>query len=224
MPKTVDARGQACPQPVLLTRAALQEGDAVLTIVDNDTARQNVTRMAEKAGCVVQVEQRADGIYLRIGQAAATTPEASLSCAGFRRQRSGPLVLTIPSETMGRGDDELGQILIRGFFHALGQTVPQPETIIFFNSGVKLVVEGSPVLEDLQALCGQGIEILAIAAPAWGTRPESQRWSAGASAGMDGWRRRSCGPETVVSHLGASGKRPRGWALRLCCEDKGLCR
>ena len=62
---------------------------------------------------------------------------------------------------MGRGDDELGQILIRGFFHALGQTTPQPHTIIFFNSGVKLVVEGSPVLEDLQALCGQGIELLA---------------------------------------------------------------
>ena len=58
---------------------------------------------------------------------------------------------------MGRGDDELGQILIRGFFHALGQTTPPPDTIIFFNSGVKLVVDGSPVLEDLQALCGQGV-------------------------------------------------------------------
>ena len=159
MPKTVDARGQACPQPVLLTRAALQESDAVLTIVDNDTARQNVTRMAEKAGCVVQAEQRADGIYLSIGQAAAM-PE-SAPAAPVSAPASGPLVLTIPGETMGRGDDELGHILIRGFFHALGQTTPQPNTIIFFNSGVKLVVEGSPVLEDLQALCGQGIEILA---------------------------------------------------------------
>lgn len=34
-------------------------------------------------------------------------------------------------------------------------------TILFFNSGVKLVVEGSPVLEDLRNLCGQGVEILA---------------------------------------------------------------
>ena len=159
MPKIVDARGLACPQPVILTRAALQEGDAVLTIVDNDTARQNVTRMAEKAGCVVQAEQRADGIYLSIGQAAAA-PE-SAAAAPVSAPASGPLVLTIPGETMGRGDDELGHILIRGFFHALGQTTPQPNTIIFFNSGVKLVVEGSPVLEDLQALCGQGIEILA---------------------------------------------------------------
>jgi hypothetical protein len=36
-----------------------------------------------------------------------------------------------------------------------------PETIIFVNSGVKLVVEGSAVLEDLHALADRGIEILA---------------------------------------------------------------
>jgi selenium metabolism protein YedF len=159
MPKTVDARGQACPQPVLLTRTALQESDAVLTIVDNDTARQNVTRMAEKAGCVVQVEQRADGIYLNISKGSAAAQQRL--AAPISAPASGPLVLVIPSDTMGRGDDELGQILIRGFFHALGQTTPQPHTIIFFNSGVKLVVEGSPMLADLQALCGQGIELLA---------------------------------------------------------------
>ena len=36
-----------------------------------------------------------------------------------------------------------------------------PDTIIFFNTGVKLVVEGSPVLEDLNSLQNQGVEILA---------------------------------------------------------------
>jgi len=160
MPKTVDARGLACPQPVILTRAALQEADAVLAIVDNETARQNVTRMAEKAGYVVQAETRDDGIYLHIGrpsEAAAPAPAAAPASA----PAAGPLVLVIPSETMGRGDDELGGILIRGFFHAVGQVEPQPDTIIFFNSGVKLVVEGSPVLEDLRALADQGVELLA---------------------------------------------------------------
>jgi intracellular sulfur oxidation DsrE/DsrF family protein len=42
----------------------------------------------------------------------------------------------------------------------LSEVAPVPDTIIFFNSGVKLVVEGSPVLEDLQALSEHGIEIL----------------------------------------------------------------
>ncbi len=157
MPKTVDARGLACPQPVLLTRAALAESDAVLTIVDNVTAQHNVTRMAEKAGCTVAVEQRADGIYLDIRKAGAKA-EVEAEVGG---RSAGPLVLVIPSATMGRGDDELGGILIRGFFHALTQTQPRPDTIIFFNTGVRLVVEGSPVLEDLRALCDEGIEILA---------------------------------------------------------------
>jgi selenium metabolism protein YedF len=72
------------------------------------------------------------------------------------------LVLTVPSQVMGRGDtEELGQILVRSFFHTLGEVEPLPDTIIFFNSGVKLVAEGSPVLEDLQALSERGIHILA---------------------------------------------------------------
>ncbi len=158
MPKTVDARGLACPQPVILTRAALQEADAVLAIVDNETARQNVTRMAEKAGWSVRAETRDDGIYLHIGKAEAQ-PEVQAQAAAA--PAAGPLVLVVPGDTMGRGDDELGAILIRGFFHAVGQVSPQPDTLIFFNSGVKLVTEGSPVLEDLRALADQGVEILA---------------------------------------------------------------
>ncbi len=75
---------------------------------------------------------------------------------------SGPLVLVVSSEVMGRGEHaELGGILIRSFFHALGEVEPTPVTILFFNSGVKLVVQDSPVLQDLQALADQGVEILA---------------------------------------------------------------
>lgn len=71
------------------------------------------------------------------------------------------VVLVVPSEVMGRGDFELGQILIRGFFHTLGEVDPVPDTVIFFNSGVKLVAEDSPVLDDLQSLSGQGLQLLA---------------------------------------------------------------
>jgi selenium metabolism protein YedF len=71
------------------------------------------------------------------------------------------LVLLVPSETMGRGDDALGQILIRSFCHVLTEITPRPDTIIFLNSGVKLATGASPVLADLQALAAQGVEILA---------------------------------------------------------------
>ncbi|NMR86252.1 sulfurtransferase-like selenium metabolism protein YedF, partial [Vibrio parahaemolyticus] len=37
---------------------------------------------------------------------------------------------------------------------------PYPNTMVFFNSGVKLTVEGSEVLDDLKALEEAGVEII----------------------------------------------------------------
>ena len=64
-------------------------------------------------------------------------------------------------ELMGRGDAELGSILIRAFFHTLGEVDPVPDTIIFLNTGVRLACEGSVVRDDLRALEADGIEMLA---------------------------------------------------------------
>lgn len=159
MAETVDARGLACPQPVILTRRALQEHTAVTTIVDNDTARHNVTRMAEKSGAIVQVDEREDGVYLHITKEGVQQSEMAVQPTV--RPQGGPLVIVVSSETMGRGEEELGGILMRAFFYTLGEVAPTPDIAVFINSGVKLVAENSPVLEDLQALADQGVHILA---------------------------------------------------------------
>jgi selenium metabolism protein YedF len=71
-------------------------------------------------------------------------------------------VLVVLSKLVGHGEhDELGHILIRGFFHTSGEVRPLPDTAIFLNSGVKLVLGGSPVVEDLQALVAEGVDFLA---------------------------------------------------------------
>lgn len=72
----------------------------------------------------------------------------------------GPTVVAISSNTMGRGDDELGQVLLRTFLHTLGEVTPRPDMLIFVNSGVMLAVEGSPALDDLRALAYQGVQVL----------------------------------------------------------------
>jgi len=163
MAHVVDARGLPCPQPVVLTRKALEAHDEVITIVDNDTSRENVVRMAGKAGHAVAVEQREDGTYIHIrkgGKEPRQEPGPAAQVHAAPPQ--GPLVLLVPSEQFGRGDaPELGTLLVRGFFHTLGEVQPLPDKVVFLNSGVKLVVKGSPVLEDLQALAAQGVEILA---------------------------------------------------------------
>jgi len=58
MATTVDARGFSCPQPVILTRKALEKGQFPIEVwVETATSRENVRRLAEKAGCKVQVEE-----------------------------------------------------------------------------------------------------------------------------------------------------------------------
>ncbi len=152
MAKVVDARGLACPQPVTLTKKALEEADEVTVVVDNQASRDNVRRMAESQGCQVEVEEREDGIYLHLHKTADQ--------AAQQRGPGGPVVLVISSEEMGRGSGELGAILMRAFLHTLGEVSTLPQRVIFYNTGVKLTVEGSEVLEDLRALEREGVEIL----------------------------------------------------------------
>jgi len=160
MAKVVDCRGLACPQPVIRTKKALSESEQVTAIVDNETAVTNVSRMAEKEGYAVAVEKREDGLYLCLTKAARTGK--TVSAPGTATDSPmGPTVVIIPSDGIGRGDEELGGILIRSFLHTLNEVEPLPDTIIFLNAGVKLTVEGSPVLEDLEALGKRGVGILA---------------------------------------------------------------
>lgn len=163
MIRTVDARGQACPQPVILTRKAMAEATEVVTLVDNETSLFNVSRMAQKAGWQVEVAEEAGGFRLQMtkqGDLAPRSGPAPSASPGQSAPLSGPLVLVVSEDTMGRGNAELGQILVRGFFHTLGEVVPQPQTAIFFNTGVRLACQGSPVLDDLRALEAGGLEIL----------------------------------------------------------------
>ena len=69
-------------------------------------------------------------------------------------------VLVISSEVMGHGNDELGSILIRSFLHILSEADNLPETIVIYNTGVKLVAEESVVLDDLIDLQKTGVKIL----------------------------------------------------------------
>jgi selenium metabolism protein YedF len=154
MTKLVDARKLCCPQPVVLTSEALKEEGRVVTIVDNEAAQQNVYRFAHSLGCEVTVEPRDDGIYLTLVKRKAGPAGAGASAAVGT-------VLFISSEFLGKGDEPLGSLLMHSFLNTLGGLTERPESIIFMNSGVKLVAEGSAVLGELRQLESQGVEIMA---------------------------------------------------------------
>jgi selenium metabolism protein YedF len=155
MSENVDARGLACPQPVVLTKKALEKADEVFVIVDNETAKQNVSRLADSRGFQVSVEKKGEATYLHLTRKVSGLEKSSVTPA------TKSDVLLISSNTMGRGDDALGNTLMRSFMHTLTEAETRPSRIIFMNSGVKLVARDSEVLDDLRALERKGIEILA---------------------------------------------------------------
>ncbi len=67
----------------------------------------------------------------------------------------------IQSEVLGRGNDELGELIMSNFLRLLVESPDKPAALIFWNTGVKLVCEGSWALAHLKKLEEQGVEILA---------------------------------------------------------------
>lgn len=159
MKKEIDARGKACPKPVIMTKKQLDSMDKgiVVTIVDNETAVKNVSKLASSSGYEFQVDQKKeDEYYITI-----TKGEVSESEVGqMKDDLSDNFVIAFSSNTMGKGSEELGKILIKSFIYTLTEYEPYPKTMLFYNSGVNLTCEGSEVIEDLKKLESLGVEII----------------------------------------------------------------
>ena len=64
----VDARGMSCPQPILMTKKALENSPKELEVlVDNTTASRNVERFFKSQGYKVQVSSLNDEDYMLKG-------------------------------------------------------------------------------------------------------------------------------------------------------------
>ena len=63
----LDARCLSCPEPVVMIRKAMMSKEAkYIMVVDNPTAKENVTRYAEHQGYKVSVSERDDEYTLTI--------------------------------------------------------------------------------------------------------------------------------------------------------------
>lgn len=154
MSYTIDARGLNCPEPVILTKRAMEadHNTPITIIVDNDAATENVSKLARSQGYDLTIEQQEADVYLHM-----TPGKASLevdTCSGKA------VAILIKSSLFGEGDPALGEILMKSFLFSLHELEGKIAQLIFMNSGVKLTTAGSPVLEHLQALEQKGVEIL----------------------------------------------------------------
>nr|WP_078697462.1 sulfurtransferase-like selenium metabolism protein YedF [Caloramator quimbayensis] len=154
--KKIDCSGMACPKPVIMTKKELEsmESGELEVIVDNDAARENVSKLVKSMGLSYQVFEKEKLFHIIIKK-----EESSCECE-IEQISSRPVIL-IGSDKFGVGDDKLGTVLMKSYLYALTEAEVKPTTILFVNSGVKLVIEGSDVLESVKTLESMGVEIYA---------------------------------------------------------------
>lgn len=159
----INAMGDKCPIPVVKTIKALGAltGPAELEVsVDNEIAVQNLTKLAAGKGLPVRSEKVGEGrfsVYIT-AEAPVAVPQAEETCCV--PDVRGNVIVAFDSDAMGRGDDELGKTLMKGFIYALSQQEKLPAAMLFYNGGARLTTEGSVSLEDLKSMEAQGVEIL----------------------------------------------------------------
>ncbi len=154
----VDARGLACPKPVINTKKELDkltEG-VVVTTVDNTIAKENLFKLANSLKCEVSViREEDDEIDVQIIKG-----EASAEVEVENNEELSEQVVLITSDKMGSGNDELGKVLIKGFIYTLTETKPYPKAVVLVNGGVTLSTENEATIENLKILEEKGVTVI----------------------------------------------------------------
>lgn len=158
--KEIDARGQACPAPVLMTKTVIEEKDPsiIKVTVDNEAAKQNVSRFLQSRQ--FEVSQVLEGNdFSVIGKkevvVASEKPVVEKVETDIKK-----IMVMVATDRVGYGDDELGSKLMISFIKTLKEMGPELWRLVFVNNGVKLTIEGSEVLPVLKEYEKEGLQIL----------------------------------------------------------------
>ncbi|MFP4285397.1 MAG: sulfurtransferase-like selenium metabolism protein YedF [Desulfovermiculus sp.] len=171
---TLQCQGLDCPQPVLKCKETIDisNPDRLIVQVDNEAARENVTRFLRSQNYQVLKVQDKGGIFELTAEPKDRDASAAEKAAGHEdRPQTSPApgpsahaddahLVLITSNVIGHGDEELGHKLMHNFIATLPEMGPSLWRILLLNSGVKLAVEHSPVLDNLKRLEENGVSIL----------------------------------------------------------------
>lgn len=181
----IDARNKSCPQSVILATKALdqlaaqgQAGQELEVLANEMVAVENLKRLAASHGRAVEVVEGAGEWSVRIAGGEAPAEDSASAGEGASAfeavcdlpatqssplatvAHGAPVVVAVGDDVIGRGDKELGRILLKGIIYAFANADVPPAKMVFFNDGAKVTCEGSPSIDDLRELEARGCEIL----------------------------------------------------------------
>lgn len=164
--KIIDARGLQCPKPLVLAKKEIDAGCREVAVrVDNETAVKNLTRLGDKTGLGVTVDEAEGGwlVTFADGSSAASTVPTVAPAAPVACSTAGGCgyAVFVGKDHVGEGDGDLGYNLMKMALYTLSECGDAPASLLFMNSGVKLVVGGEQqVIDSVNSLIEQGTEVL----------------------------------------------------------------
>ena len=158
--KEIDARGLACPAPVLQAKNAIEEENlnSIEVLVDNEASRQNVSRFLKSQGFEVSVQEREGDFHVTGRREGGVEPEGL--AAEKQDAEKKKIMVMVANNCMGHGDDELGSKLMVSFLKTIKEMGDELWRLVFVNNGVKLAIIGSEVLPILKEYEKDGLHIL----------------------------------------------------------------
>jgi selenium metabolism protein YedF len=167
--KIIDTSGQQCPAPLIATKRALKNtrtGDSFKIITDNQTSFNNISRFLQDNKIEFSSEE-SGGIWTltitkKTSEPIAADPEEYCTTA-IPHFSQGDFIIAFTSDKMGDGDEELGHLLMTNFVKAIRDLDVLPRKMVFYNRGVSLGAEGSPVIGHLKEIEKMGVAMLLCA-------------------------------------------------------------
>lgn len=155
MSSVIDARGIACPKPVLMAEEALKEikEGFIEILVDNEASVNNIKRFSSKNSFFTEVEKIDNYWRLKIvkGYNCDISPEAD-------NKVTKQLFVIIASDIMGK-DETLGRILMKAYLETMRVYKEIPDAIFFMNTAVRLTTIDEEIIPIIKEIADMGVEI-----------------------------------------------------------------
>lgn len=179
MSREIDAIGKACPIPVIMAKKEIDNGNNdFLVKVDNNIAVENLKRLANSQGLIINVESE-DGIFkvsfsknsnkvseINIQNEIENCEECEeiLEKIEVKKNKKDTWSVFIGKDIIGAGNEELGKSLMKMYFYTISESKDLPKSILFMNDGVKVPTLNEQAIEHLKTLEENGVEILVCGA------------------------------------------------------------
>ena len=163
MKKVIDAKGKACPMPVIMAKKEIDAGVKFFEIeVDNKIAVENLKKLANSQGFTTTIEENDGNFRVNFSNGCEECEEVLAKVEG--KKPLGNWSIFINKEIIGAGNEELGQSLMKMFIYTISEGEDLPKSILFMNGGVKVPSLNEQGIEHLKVLQDKGVELLVCGA------------------------------------------------------------